>query len=987
MRLTPLSAVTALLVVVSLTTPVSATADPPTPDAPVQVDGPSKPVGPGTSLSSFTRVDPTGWMRGNVLTADLSDPRLTVGLLTPPHVGEVQTVTRMATRQQAFAGVNGDFFDINNTGAPRGIEVTNGQLLKGPWTDPTPWRQSVGVDMNKVGRLVNAYLDGTVTLPNGKFPLDGLNQEQAPPNGFAVFTPAWGTASRAFYNVTKVHEVTVVNGVVTGHATNSGSGPIPDNGFVLAGTGSDADVLAALNIGDPIAVTYAPKTDPVDTFQALLGVRDVLVRDGQVQTLTDPTPNPDTAIGFSQDGKHMQLVVIDGRSTASRGVTEQQLAVLMQQRGAYNAVVIDGGGSSTLVSRDAGTPDVWQRNVPSDGVEREVGNGLGLFAAPGSGHLTGIDLETGDKVFTGLHRRLKATGFDEEYGPADLGTPHWFGADATGMVTGGAPGSLDVGVASKDVSARGKIQVLPSLSRIAATPQTVSLLADQTGLVRVTGYDSIGESASVDPVDTRLDYDHSLFDIAPDPDGTLKITPKAAAGTGVVTVHVGGRVTAFGVAVGLVSQPVTGFDDVTGWKVNTARSSATISSAPGQTANALRLNFDFTQSTDIRTAAALAPRPIPIAGTARELDASVNGDGKGEWLAALVVDSTGTPTTVFGDHVTWNGWQRTSFPVPATVKYPIAVLGVTAIEATRTKYSGQLDFDDMTAGVSPPVAVPPDPPVYDPLIREQSTSDGGVAVLSGVTDKALAEAVASHPKFLVVDGNAATTSSKADLQQAKAKIDAAVGGRFPVYYSPGKLDNGPDWTSVFGPDHQTFVCDGVRYVLLNSATGALRTSDYAQLASLQGELTGKVVVITAGITDPNERRTLDEWLPHDARLIDAGTPTGVERDDGVPWIHVPTTPTGWATVAGKAQFRPVVDGISITVGTDKITAASTGGLPLRYPMSVVWTGSPGVRVGDAQCRNGDIVAFDPTSGAYQRCGPGVATLTITANDASQSVTL
>ncbi|MFI9381510.1 phosphodiester glycosidase family protein [Kutzneria sp. NPDC052558] len=975
MRLTQLSALTSLLVVATLTTPVSAIAE--TPPPPVQVDSTSKPIGPGTTLSTFSRVDPNGWLRGDVLTADLSDPRLTVGLLTPPVVGQVRTVTDMATRQHAFAGVNGDFFDINNTGAPRGIEVSNGQIIKGPWTDPQPWRPSVGVDTNRLGKIVNAFLDGSVTLPAGKFPLDGLNQEQAPPTGLAVFTPAWGSASRAFYNVTKVHELTVVNGVVTAHATGSGSGPIPADGFVLAGTGTDADLLAAAHIGDPVAVTYAPRTEPADDWQALLGIRDVLVRDGKVQTLDDTALNPETAVGFSRDGTTMQLVVIDGRSTASRGVTEQQLAVIMQQRGAYNAVVIDGGGSSSLVSRDPGTPNVWQRNVPSDGVEREVGNGIGLFAAPGSGRLTGIDLDTGDKVFTGLHRQLKATGYDEQYGPADLGTPHWIGADRDGLVTGGQPGARTVAVTSRDVVRSGTIQVLPKLSRITATPGTVSLLAGQTGLVQVTGYDAIGDSAAIDPVDVKLDYDRSLVDIAPDPDGNLALTPKAAQGTGIVTVHVGDRATRFGVSIGLTPQPVTGFDDVTGWKFSSARGSGSLSAAPGQTGNALRLNFDFTQSIDTRTAVAAAPTPIATTGAVRRLDVSVNGDGQGEWLAALITDATGQNSSVYGDHVTWNGWQRTSFTVPTTVKYPIVVRGVEAIEATRARYSGQLDFDDLTAGAALPVTVPPDPPVIDPLVREQSTSDGGVAVLSGVTDRALAEVVASHPEFLVVDGI---------VPADKAKVDAAVRGRFPVYYSPGP-GWGPEWTSTFGSDHRTFVRDGVRYVLLNSATGALRTSDYGQLADLRGQLTGRVVVITYGLTDPNERRMVDEWLPHNAQVIDATGPTRVERDEGVPWIHVPPATTGWTTVTAQVEFRPVLDGISITVGPDTITATSTAGLPLRYPMSVIWSGGRGVRVGDTTCRRDDVLAFDPGTGAYKRCRPGPASLTITANDASRSVRL
>jgi hypothetical protein len=83
----------------------------------------------------------------------------------------------------------------------------------------------------------------------------------------------------------------------------------------------------------------------------------------------------------------------------------------------------------------------------------------------------------------------------------------------------------------------------------------------------------------------------------------------------------------------------------------------------------------------------------------------------------------------------------------------------------------------------------------------------------------------------------------------------------------------------------------------------------------------------------------------------------------------------------------VLDGISIAVGADTITATSTGGLPLRYPMSVTWTGSRGVHIGDTRCGWGDILAFDPSTGDYQRCRQGSVELTITANHTSQTIKL
>jgi exopolysaccharide biosynthesis protein len=76
------------------------------------------------------------------------------------------------------------------------------------------------------------------------------------------------------------------------------------------------------------------------------------------------------------------VLVADGRSRASRGLTLLQLAKLMRSLGDEDALNLDGGGSSTMVARDAAGV-VGVRNRPSDGRERSVPNGLGFrYTAP-----------------------------------------------------------------------------------------------------------------------------------------------------------------------------------------------------------------------------------------------------------------------------------------------------------------------------------------------------------------------------------------------------------------------------------------------------------------------------------------------------------------------------------------------------------------------------------------------------------------------------
>ena len=124
-------------------------------------------------------------------------------------------------------------------------------------------------------------------------------------------------------------------------------------------------------------------TPPPNAMQVLCG-RDFLVRDGKAQ-FSDATVtykpgefrniNPRTAIGIDKKGKKLILLVVDGRSELSRGMTYGQLAEEMVKRGAYTAINLDGGGSSTLVLRQDGELKVM--NKPSDRKERAVANALG----------------------------------------------------------------------------------------------------------------------------------------------------------------------------------------------------------------------------------------------------------------------------------------------------------------------------------------------------------------------------------------------------------------------------------------------------------------------------------------------------------------------------------------------------------------------------------------------------------------------------------
>lgn len=96
---------------------------------------------------------------------------------------------------------------------------------------------------------------------------------------------------------------------------------------------------------------------------------------------------PRTAAGVDREGKRLILVVVDGRRKEySVGLTILDLAKEMVRLGAWSAINLDGGGSSTMLLRDPQTGKLQLMNRPSDGndfafplsVERPVANVLGV---------------------------------------------------------------------------------------------------------------------------------------------------------------------------------------------------------------------------------------------------------------------------------------------------------------------------------------------------------------------------------------------------------------------------------------------------------------------------------------------------------------------------------------------------------------------------------------------------------------------------------
>lgn len=308
---------------------------------------------------------------GHVLEMDVRDPTLELRpVLAGDRLGGSETVSSLAARYGAIGAVNGSFFTKgSNLTLPVGNVVLDGKLLAAS----DFWRASFGLTGD--GQFLYGFFNPKPVLkvsPGGPtLAVQNLNRPYRP-GQLNLYNAAWGDATGTPPGTVEV--ILLPRG--TGYAVaglGRGNSPIPPRGWVLA---AEPGLLPELAPGT--AVELDQGFDPAwQGVRHLLTGGPLLVEDGRpvfqaVQegfTGTVLGRRARTAVARKADGT-LFLLVVEGDDAGDRGVTLEELAVLLASLGAEAAVGLDGGGSSAmwvagrLVSR------------PSAGQERPVANAL-----------------------------------------------------------------------------------------------------------------------------------------------------------------------------------------------------------------------------------------------------------------------------------------------------------------------------------------------------------------------------------------------------------------------------------------------------------------------------------------------------------------------------------------------------------------------------------------------------------------------------------
>jgi hypothetical protein len=334
-------------------------------------------VAPGVKFTRWDQRDARGPIRAYLLTVDLDTPGLALDVATRSAVRETGKVVDLVARDRAVAGVNGDFYDIGDTGAPLGVARDRQRGLLN--ARQVGWNSAFYLTRSGEPAMGELSLRARVAEHPG-LDITNLNSPFVKPGGVGIYTPRWGRT--AGYRVTDgqrkhVRAVVVRDGRVRASRTSLEADK-RIKGTLLIGRGDGAAALRTLKVGSRATVGYSLPERP---RMALTGNR-FLIKDGIVNVVDDREMHPRTAVGIDHDTGEVLLLCVDGRQSFSRGYTMVEMAEMMQDLGADEALNLDGGGSTTMVARksDGSTGVV---NSPSDGFQRSVANALEVtYAKP-----------------------------------------------------------------------------------------------------------------------------------------------------------------------------------------------------------------------------------------------------------------------------------------------------------------------------------------------------------------------------------------------------------------------------------------------------------------------------------------------------------------------------------------------------------------------------------------------------------------------------
>lgn len=688
-------------------------------------------------IQKFTHA---GWWNINVIRIDLTNQYTELkGLFNPNGIPNRDKVSSMVDKSGAIAGINGDYFNYQPLPFSLGVLISDGEVISSPNHLPT-------LSITNSNQAIIDYFDKTMVATNmykgTQSTITYVNKLSTYMDSITLLNKHWGQKSigNRFHN--DLVEVLVVDGIVQEKRKGGAPFDIPKTGdaYVLAVRNTTLDHFEA---GDSVNLQLST-TPNVESLKFAIGGGSIILKNGEL-SLTDINSKgdaPRTGIGVNKDSTELILVTIDGRDTSFNGVSQEMFGAILRDLGAYNAINLDGGGSTTMAIKPKDEEKSIVVNKPSEGTERLVVNGVGVFSDAPIGELSYLKLTTDDdQMFIETTRAIKVKGYDENHNPKDLdeskiklsvsGVEGEFEGNkfkATSSGNGKIIAEYDGVVGEMNIEVLGPvIDLATDTTRINVEPNS------QHKIGEFYGKDKNGTKAKIYTEDVVFNVLGGIGEIK---DGIFNSTDQVVSGA--ISAYVGNSVENILVSIGSQGKLVHGFEQLEGFNFTSYPSivtgNVTLSDESHEGNHSLSLNYNFTQGTNTRAAYAnFTPNGatgLKLPEQPKKLGLWVKGDGSGTWLRGALKDASGKEHLIdFVKTLDSTEWQYVTANVPNNVSYPVTLEKIYVAETDSLKKpSGSILLDGLTAYYPSPIGnmeLPTPTVVKDELETQQAVGENG----------------------------------------------------------------------------------------------------------------------------------------------------------------------------------------------------------------------------------------------------------------------
>lgn len=465
-----------------------------------------KTVTRGVTYEKNSRMTDAGVQNIHVMKVDLTESTLEIKEVeSKGDYGLKETVKKLLTDNGAVAGVNSDFFGLSGSySAAFGPIVRDGEVISAGTSLNKTEDQYAAFFMDEDGNPFFDYFKMTAKFGNEKKMLElaGMNKFASLVFPAYLDRNAMDTTASLDKRFEKLVKFVVEDDEITYISAEGETVSVPKDGYVIVMSGDYRTNAAPMfEVGDEVVLDITSSVD-LDEMETSFGGGGKLLTNGMITKEVSTVASgrqPRTAFGVSKDGNTAIFMVVDGRGD-SIGATHWELGLLMQEYGAYEAMHLDGGGSSTMVAKTNEDTALTVQNEVSEGSERKVINAVGIFQNGKKGEIEEIRIQpSATRTLAGRGITFTVYGLDDYYNRIEIpaskvkmdaigvkGT--WDGYTFTPATSGtftvtatyNGMGAYHIGAVSSDVA------------RLKPTSDSIKLNVGDKATIAMTVYDEDG---------------------------------------------------------------------------------------------------------------------------------------------------------------------------------------------------------------------------------------------------------------------------------------------------------------------------------------------------------------------------------------------------------------------------------------------------------------------------------------------------------------